>query len=278
VVYAELKTRLQGPGELTFKAKVEGNLQIFRAFIGQSTIWDEGFVTLRDGEVAWTEYSLIIPAGRHEVTFLFLQGPKDGGPDSSLWLDEMRYERIGLPINLSIVGLTGGELRFEFNSVSGKEYQLESSFDLKEWELEEELISDGDLTEVVVPIDLVIPQSFYRVKKSIWNLDGNWIGKGYTCWGNLDNNGNPILLDEEISISQEGDYAIATKVTGDQCVKAGEKTWEGQIIGDQIIGISYGRYPDDINLSSFNQIIKIIDQNTLEMDLGDRQIIFDRIE
>lgn len=278
VVYAELKTRLEGPGELTFKAKVEGNLQIFRAFIGQSTIWDEGFVTLRDGEVAWTEYSLIIPAGRHEVTFLFLQGPKDGGPDSSLWLDEMRYERIGLPINLSIVGLTGGELRFDFNSVSGKEYQLESSFDLKEWKLEEDLISDGDLTEVVVPIDLLIPQSFYRVKKSIWNLEGNWIGKGYTCWGNLDNNGTPILLDEEISISQEGDYAIATKVTGDQCVKAGEKTWEGQIIGDQIIGISYGRYPDDINLSSFNQTIKIIDQNTLEMDLGDRQIIFDRIE
>ena len=277
-VHAELKTRLEGPGELTFKAKVEGKLQIFRAFIGQSTIWDEDFVTLRDGEVAWTEYSLIIPAGRHEVTFLFMQGPKDGGPDSSLWLDEMRYERIGLPINLSIVGLTGEELRLEFYSLTGKKYQLESSFDLKEWKLEEDLISDGDLTEVVVPIDLQIPQSFYRVKKSIWNLEGNWIGKGYTCWGNLDNNGTPILLDEEISISQEGDYAIATKVTGDQCVKAGEKTWEGQIIGDQIIGISYGRYPDDINLSSFNQTIKIIDQNTLEMDLGDRQIIFDRIE
>ena len=278
VVYAELKTRLKGPGELTFKAKVEGNLQIFRAFIGQSTIWDEDYVTLRDREVPWTEYSMIIPEGRHEVTFLFLQGPKEGGPDSSLWLDEMRYERIGLPINLSIVGITGWGLRFEFNSVYGKEYQLESSFDLKEWKLEEELISDGDLAEVVVPIDLPIPQSFYRVKRSIWNLEGNWIGKGYMCWGNLDNNGNPILLDEEVSISQTGDYVIATKVTGDQCVKAGEKTWEGQIIGDQIIGVSYGRYPDDIDLILSNKTIKIIDKNTLEMDSGDRQIIFDRIE
>jgi len=278
VVYAELKTRLQGPGELTFKAKVEGNLQIFRAFIGQSTIWDVDFVTLRDREVDWTEYSLIIPAGRHEVTFLFLQGPKDGGLDSSLWLDEMRYERVGMPINLSIVGLTGEELRFEFDSVSDKEYQLESSFDLKEWKLEENLIAVGDLTEIVVPIDFLAPQSFYRVKKSIWNLEGNWTGKGYMCWGNLDNNGNPILLDEEISISQEGDYVIATKVTGDKCVKAGEKTWEGQIIGNQIIGIFYGRYPDDIDLRPSNQTIRIIDQNTLEMDLGDRQIIFDRIE
>ena len=52
----------------------------------------------------------------------------------------------------------------------------------------------------------------------------------------------------------------------------------GQIISDQIIGISYGRYPGDIDLRSFNQTIKIIDQNTLEMDLGDRQIIFNRIE
>ena len=85
-------------------------------------------------------------------------------------------------------------------------------------------------------------------------------------------------MDEEISISQKGDYVNATKVTEDQCVKAGEKTWEGQIIGDQIIGISYGRYPDDIDLRSFNQTIKIIDQNTLEMDLGDGQIIFDKIE
>jgi len=183
-----------------------------------------------------------------------------------------------MPINLSIVGLTGEELRFEFDSVSDKEYQLESSFDLKEWKLEENLIAVGDLTEIVVPIDFLAPQSFYRVKKSIWNLEGNWTGKGYMCWGNLDNNGNPILLDEEISISQEGDYVIATKVTGDKCVKAGEKTWEGQIIGNQIIGIFYGRYPDDIDLRPSNQTIRIIDQNTLEMDLGDRQIIFDRIE
>ena len=274
VVYAELKIRLQGPGELTFKAKVEGNLQIFRAFIGQATIWDEDFVTLRDREVDWTEYSLIIPAGRHEVTFLFLQGPKDGGPDSSLWLDEMRYERVGSPINLSIVGLTGGKLRFEFDSVSGKEYQLESSSDLKEWKLEEDLISDGDLTEVVVPIDLLIPQSFYRVKKSIWNLEGNWIGKGYTCWGNLDNNGNPILLDEEISISQEGDYVIATKVTGDQCVKAGEKTWEGQIIGNRIIGIIYGRGPNDVDLSEWGISGEIKNKDLFHLD----ELIFERIK
>ncbi len=165
VVYAEMKTRLEGPGELFFKAKVEGDMQIFRSFIGQSTIWDVDFVTLRDREVPWTEYSLIIPEGRHEVTFIFLQGPKEEGGDSSLWLDEMRYERIDFPINLSIVGLTRGGLRFEFNSVSGEKYELESSFDLKEWKLEEELISDGDLTEVVVPTDLPIPQSFYRVKK-----------------------------------------------------------------------------------------------------------------
>ena len=90
--------------------------------------------------------------------------------------------------------------------------------------------------------------------------------------------GPPFFWMKKFQYLKKGDYVNATKVTGDQCVKAGEKTWEGQIIGDQITGISYGRYPDDVDLRPFNQTIKIIDQNTLEMDLGDRQIIFDRIE
>ena len=72
------------------------------------------------------------------------------------------------------------------------------------------------------------------------DLNGKWLGKGYKCWGNLDENGEILILDEEISISQDGDKVVATKITGDECVKAGEKTWEGKISGDWIEGVIYG--------------------------------------
>ena len=167
VVYAELKTRLEGPGELTFKAKVEGNLQIFRAFIGQATIWDVDFVTLRDREVDWTEYSLIIPAGRHEVTFLFLQGPKDGGPDSSLWLDEMEFkssEPPHLETKLVLADLADGKLVLSFNAVVGRTYQLQRSANLVAWETDHEVKPDNVSATVEVEIGSEQTSQFFRLK------------------------------------------------------------------------------------------------------------------
>ena len=167
VVYAELKTRLKGPGELTFKAKVEGNLQIFRAFIGQSTIWDEDFVTLRDREVDWTEHSLIIPAGRHKVTFLFLQGPKNGGPDSSLWLDEMEFKSSELPnsaTKLVRVDLADGKLVLSFDAVPGRVYQLQRSGNLVGWETDHEVKPDKVSATVEVEIGAEQESQFFRLK------------------------------------------------------------------------------------------------------------------
>jgi hypothetical protein len=66
------------------------------------------------------------------------------------------------------------------------------------------------------------------------DLNGKWLGKGYTC------SVGDVKSDQEISISQDGDKVVATKITGDECVKAGEKTWEGKISGDWIEGVIYG--------------------------------------
>ena len=142
-------------------------MQIFRAFIGQSTIWDEGFVTLRDGEVAWTEYSLIIPAGRHEVTFLFLQGPKDGGPDSSLWLDEMEFKSSEPPnpaTKLVLVDLADGKLVLSFDAVPGRVYQLQRSENLVGWETDHEVKSDKVSATVEVEIGVEQTSQFFRLK------------------------------------------------------------------------------------------------------------------
>ena len=85
------------------------------------------------------------------------------------------------------------------------------------------------------------------------DLNGKWLGKGYTCFESLDADGNPVgdvKSDQEISISQDGDKVVATKITGDECVKAGEKTWEGRISGDWIEGVIYGKWPNSSRLET----------------------------
>ena len=273
--FAELKSRVKGPGELTFKAKVEGDLQVFRALIGESySIWDDSFITIRDQSFDWKEYKIDIPKGNHTVTFLFLQGPKNGGPDSSLWLDQFKYERFDAAIDLSYLRVNNDKLVLKFDSIFDQEYQLESSLNLNKWVSENIFIGNGESVEIELPVDPRKSQIFYRVKKIIFNLEGKWVGKGYRCWGDLDNNGNPILLDQEISISQSDDYVIATKVTGDTCVRAGEKTWEGQIIRDKIIGKIYGRRIGDVDLIDMPISGEIVDDGLIKID----DIIFERVE
>ena len=273
--YAELKTRVKGPGELTFKAKIEGDLQIFRALIGESySIWDDSFITIRDQSIDWQEYKIDIPKGNQTITFLFLQGPKNGGPDSLLWLDQFKYQKFDTAIDLSYLRVSSDKLMLKFDSVLDQDYQLESSLDLNEWVFKNDFLGDGDPVEIEVPIDPFRPHIFYRVKKVILNLEGKWIGKGYTCWGDLDINGNPILLNQEVSISQSGDYVFATKLTGDTCVKAGEKTWEGRIISNKIIGEIYGRGIGDSNLIGFPIISEIIDDKLIHIN----DIIFEKVE
>ena len=113
-----------------------------------------------------------------------------------------------------------------------------------------------------------------------YNLSGKWLGKGYKCWGNMDENGEPLILDEMISISQDGDLVVATKITGDECVKAGEKTWEGKISGDWVEGVAYGRSPNSPRLNEYKTRIRIKNANLLYLDTfgPDAAIEFVRIE
>ena len=57
-------------------------------------------------------------------------------------------------------------------------------------------------------------------------------------------------------------------------MKAGEKTWEGQIIGNRIIGIIYGRGPNDVNLSEWGISGEIKNKDLFHLD----ELIFERIK
>ena len=126
--------------------------------------------------------------------------------------------------------------------------------------------SDFDLDDSDFDLPRVEPQK-------LPNLSGKWLGKGYKCWGNLDEDGQPLILDEIISISQDKDKVVATKITGDECVKAGEKTWEGKISGDWIEGVAYGRSPNSSKLTTLKARIEIRSSNLLYLDAIDVEFV-----
>ena len=70
-----------------------------------------------------------------------------------------------------------------------------------------------------------------------YQISGKWLGKGYTCW---DDDGILVEMNEFVSIKQNKNQVIATKITGDNCVGEGEITWKGEITGDKIVGVWIG--------------------------------------
>ena len=50
---------------------------------------------------------------------------------------------------------------------------------------------------------------------------GTWIGYGYSCNGHK--------LEEKVSIAVSNGHLVATKLTGDHCVPAGNITFQGKI-------------------------------------------------
>ena len=165
--YAVLKTRVEGPGEFSFQAKIAGDLQIFRAFIGEGTVWGRDFVTIRDKAIDWTEHKIDIPEGRHTVSFMFLQGPKNGGGDSSLWLDEVKFKSSEKPnpqTELVLGAVSEGKLTFQFEAVPGRTYQLQRSTDLVTWELDREVKPEQAKASLDVKIDPASRARFYRIK------------------------------------------------------------------------------------------------------------------
>ena len=102
------------------------------------------------------------------------------------------------------------------------------------------------------------------------DLTGKWLGKGYGCGPNNQN------LDQEISITQNGNKVVAIKITGDDCIGAGQKTWEGIISGSQIKGSRYGKFPWVEKPSKYDDLdIRIKNNDLLVWDPG---ITFERIK
>jgi hypothetical protein len=83
-------------------------------------------------------------------------------------------------------------------------------------------------------------------------LNGTWIGD-YSCT-NVKG-----TISEEIKITQDNDfYLVATKITGDDCVPAGEKSFEGRI-SKPIKCI--GGWPDKPSSATFDSAIVIESAN-----------------
>ena len=108
-----------------------------------------------------------------------------------------------------------------------------------------------------------------RAETEKQNLTGKWLGKNYGC--------GPNKTDQEISITQNGNKVVATKITGDDCVGAGQKTWEGIISGSQIKGSWYGGFPWEAKPSKYDDLDIRIKNNDL-LIWSDAEITFERIK
>jgi len=96
-----------------------------------------------------------------------LQGPKNDGLDSSLWLDEMKFESSELPnpaTKLVLVDLADGKLVLSFDAVSGRTYQLQRSGILVGWETDHEVKPDNVSATVEVKIGSEQTSQFFRLK------------------------------------------------------------------------------------------------------------------
>ena len=115
----------------------------------------------------WNEYNIEIPDGSHIVTFMFLQGPKNGGNDSTLWLDAVNFtpeDQTNSEIKLVLSEVRNGKLILNFNAASGIKYKLERSENLIEWKLYRELKPEQAEATIEVPMATDGFGQFYRLK------------------------------------------------------------------------------------------------------------------
>ena len=66
-------------------------------------------------------------------------------------------------------------------------------------------------------VEQLLPQPIEQTQPN--SLCGIWYGLGYSCNGSI-----PV---EIIRIEHINDFVRATKITGDNCVEAGQITWQG---------------------------------------------------
>ncbi len=167
VSFASLTTQLNGPGELFFKLKIKGNRQIFRAYLGEFSLWNLDYLTIKDTEKNWEEHSLSIPEGNHTVRLVFIQGgPVKNGASSSVWIDELKYlkEAPLLSPKISMVSYDKERIIAKLNTESGKTYQLETSTNLKDWEMSGEYGSIEESMQFHLPVSKENQSLFFRFK------------------------------------------------------------------------------------------------------------------
>ena len=167
VSFATLTTQLDGPGELLFKLKIKGNRQIFRAYLGEFSLWNSDYLTIKDTEKNWEEHSLLIPEGNHTVRLMFIQGgPVKSGASSSVWIDELKYlkEAPPLPPEISFIEYDKKKIIVKLNTEPGKTYQLETSTNLKDWKISGEYGSIEESLQFQLPVSRDKQRLFFRFK------------------------------------------------------------------------------------------------------------------
>lgn len=78
---------------------------------------------------------------------------------------------------------------------------------------------------------VTLPTASHAQPKSI-ELTGTWIVEGYACEPG-------VWYKEKIQISVNGNYLVAKKVTGDNCVPAGNITFQGTLPDSVFEGSSF---------------------------------------
>ncbi len=152
--------------------------------------------------------------------------------------------------------------------------------------------NSGSSTVGTRAIDPLIQTMGLDIRKELWevvdstavfpnlsgpsiDLSGDWVGKNYRCSSQADPLGTE-LMEQHIQIIQDDTTLVATKITGDDCVPAGNTTWEGEIVdlvweankslhGTHIFGTIYGSNPVSGELFLDQAIIKIVNANHLEL-------------
>ena len=92
------------------------------------------------------------------------------------------------------------------------------------------------------------------------DLNGEWVGEGYKCGFKTSQ--------ETVTIAQKGNSVDATKITGDNCVPAGTRTFVGTLNGEKIQATwTTGTANKPACCQKKGHLI-IVDDNTLKSSVG----------
>ena len=96
-----------------------------------------------------------------------MQGPKNGGADSSLWLDAVKFtpsEKPNPATKLVLNEIVDGKMLLKFEAVPGRTYQLQRSENLVDWQRVQELKPEQAEVTVEAPVAPGALGQFFRLK------------------------------------------------------------------------------------------------------------------